>query len=350
MIQQNLLHWYAQNKRNLPWRSTKDPYLIWLSEVILQQTRVAQGLPYYLRFVENFPTVKHLAAASLDQVLKLWQGLGYYSRGRNLHATALMVMDSFDGQFPSSYKELITLKGIGDYTAAAIASFSSNEAVAVLDGNVYRVLSRFFANQTPINTTQGKKVFSELATSFLNKKQAAEHNQAIMELGALVCKPTQPDCPNCPLQAKCQAFQTGKQTTFPAKIPKKKPQDVYFYYFLINRNGRIAVFQRPEKGIWHGLFDLPLIESTRELEAQELQKECLSNLGLNMNLKSFKKPDYECKHLLTHKTIKAVFYELLEVSENVIYPEPLQWLSLTKIKSLPVSRLFHKYQEAKHLH
>ena len=207
-----LVKWYNNNKRDLPWRHTKNAYIIWLSEVILQQTRVEQGLPYFYRFVEKYPDVSSFAAASEDDILKLWQGLGYYSRGRNMLKTARMVQEQYNGRFPDTYNELIKLKGIGEYTAAAISSFSSNEARAVVDGNVYRVLARYLGISEPINSTKGKKIFQEIANDFLNKKNAALHNQAMMEFGAMLCKPKNPACGICPVNTTCYAFMHNATT------------------------------------------------------------------------------------------------------------------------------------------
>lgn len=202
-----IINWYQQNKRDLPWRTTNDPYFIWLSEIILQQTRVDQGMSYYLKFTQTFPTISHLAKADNEKVMKLWQGLGYYSRARNLHTTSQIVHSDHKGQFPDSYESILELKGVGEYTAAAIASFAFNKPHAVVDGNVYRVLARVFGILTPIDSTQGKKEFRELAETLLNKKDPALHNQAIMEFGALQCKPVNPDCSSCPLQSMCYAFE-----------------------------------------------------------------------------------------------------------------------------------------------
>ena len=214
LFSKKLKHWYSNNKRELPWRQTKDPYFIWLSEIILQQTQVNQGLPYYVKFTENFPTIYHLASADESAVLKLWQGLGYYSRARNLHATAKYVVSELDGKFPNNYKDLIKLKGIGDYTASAIASICFNEATAVVDGNVYRVLSRYFGIDTPINSSKGAKVFKQLAQELIDLKDPATFNQAIMEFGATQCKPQNPDCKICPFNASCIAFKKIGITAF----------------------------------------------------------------------------------------------------------------------------------------
>src|SRR5476651_1274966 len=219
---ESLAHWYTQNRRDLPWRNTTDPYTIWLSEIILQQTRVEQGMPYYYRFAEKYPTVGHFAAAHEDDILKLWQGLGYYSRGRNMLKTAQLVQQQYNGEFPKTYDELIKLKGVGEYTAAAISSFSSNEAKAVVDGNVYRVLARYFGIDEPINSTQGKKTFQAIADDLLNKQQPGQHNQAMMEFGAMLCKPKNPACGICPVRTGCHAFLNNAVTALPVKLNKLK--------------------------------------------------------------------------------------------------------------------------------
>ena len=220
---EEIIEWYQLHKRDLPWRNTNDPYIIWLSEIIMQQTRVEQGMPYFNRFAEKYPTVKQFANAKEEEILKLWQGLGYYSRGRNMHHTAKIVMEEHAGYFPSSYDSLIKLKGIGEYTAAAISSFSSNEAKAVVDGNVFRLLSRYFGIDTPINSGKGKKLFTELANELLDKSQAGEFNQAIMEFGSLQCKPKNPDCLACPLQVGCEAKKSNRIQELPIKIKSETP-------------------------------------------------------------------------------------------------------------------------------
>ncbi|HEY0769642.1 MAG TPA: A/G-specific adenine glycosylase, partial [Sphingobacteriaceae bacterium] len=225
-----IVKWYSENKRSLPWRETKDPYRIWLSEIILQQTRVAQGLPYYLRFVERFPTVSHLASAPQDEVLRLWQGLGYYTRARNLQKCAQTIVEKYSRKFPRTYAELISLPGIGEYTAAAIASISFNEKVAVVDGNVFRVLSRVFGIDTPINSAEGKKGFSKLANDLIHETAPADYNQGLMEFGALFCTPKNPKCEECVFRKSCHAFQNGLQQQLPVKLKSKASRKRYFYY------------------------------------------------------------------------------------------------------------------------
>ncbi|MGC4041275.1 MAG: A/G-specific adenine glycosylase [Flavobacterium sp.] len=258
----SLIQWYLQNKRDLPWRNTTDPYAIWLSEIMLQQTRVAQGLPYFLRFTAAFPTVFDLAKADEEQVLKLWQGLGYYSRARNLHATAKHIAFELDGVFPKSYSALLKLKGIGEYTAAAIASFSYNEAVPVVDGNVFRVLSRYFDIETDIASAGAKKEFAQLAAALIPEGKANVFNQAIMEFGALQCVPKNPDCASCIFNGSCLALQKKKVGQLPVKLKKLKVTSRYFNYLVFSDDsGNTIIRKRTEKGIWHNLYEFPLLET-----------------------------------------------------------------------------------------
>ncbi|MCL4118529.1 UNVERIFIED_CONTAM: hypothetical protein GTU68_061181 [Idotea baltica] len=260
-----LIHWYSINKRNLPWRETTDPYCIWLSEIILQQTQVKQGLPYYNAFLAEFPSVFHLAKAKEAQVLKLWQGLGYYSRARNLHATAKHVVDELNGKFPNNYKDLLKLKGVGDYTASAISSICFNEVAAVVDGNVYRALSRYFGIDTPINSSNGTKEFKLLAEELIDKKQPAEFNQAIMEFGARQCKPKNPDCTSCPFQNSCVALQKNLVGELPVKIKSAKAKKKYFNFLVfISEDHKTILEKREGKGIWQNLYQFPLIETKAE--------------------------------------------------------------------------------------
>ena len=260
-----LIEWYLQNKRDLPWRNTTNPYPIWLSEIILQQTRVAQGMPYFYAFLESFPTVKELAIADEQQVLKLWQGLGYYSRARNLHQTAQYIANELDGVFPNSYAGLIQLKGIGEYTAAAIASFAYNEPVPVVDGNVFRVVSRYFGIESDISAGKTKKEFTALAAELLSKEQPALFNQAIMEFGAMHCTPKNPDCENCIFNSSCVALQKGLVGQLPFKSKKIKIRKRYFNYIVLqDKKGNTKIQQRTDKGIWHNLYEFPLFETTQE--------------------------------------------------------------------------------------
>jgi A/G-specific adenine glycosylase len=259
-----LIQWYLQNKRDLPWRNDINPYTIWLSEIMLQQTRVAQGLPYFLRFTSAFPTVFDLANAEEEEVLKLWQGLGYYSRARNLHKTAKQIAFEFNGEFPKNYSELLHLKGIGDYTAAAIASFAYNENVPVVDGNVFRVLSRYFDVETNIASSGAKKEFTHLAAELLPKGQANIFNQAIMEFGALQCVPKNPDCGNCIFNDSCLALQKKKVAQLPVKSKKTKVTNRYFNYLVFSdETNKTIICKRIQKGIWHNLYEFPLLETEK---------------------------------------------------------------------------------------
>jgi A/G-specific adenine glycosylase len=307
-----LTHWYLQNKRDLPWRNTVNPYFIWLSEIMLQQTRVAQGLPYFLRFTEAFPTVFDLAKASEEEVLKLWQGLGYYSRARNLHKTAQQVAFEFKGEFPKSYTELLKLKGIGEYTAAAIASFSYNESVPVVDGNVYRVLSRYFDIETDIASAGAKKEFTKLAAELLPKGQANLFNQAIMEFGALQCVPKNPDCGNCVFNDSCAALQKKKVTLLPVKSKKVKVRTRHFNYLVFADEGENTLLQkRTQKGIWHNLYEFPLLETDNELIENELlelmqNQQFVSNEVLGIHWYNSE----TTVHKLTHQHLNINFWRI----------------------------------------
>ena len=306
---QELITWYRIHKRELPWRETTDPYIIWLSEIIMQQTRVEQGMPYFRRFAENYPTVADFASASEDEILKQWQGLGYYSRGRNMHHTAQMVMEDHGGYFPSKYDELIKLKGVGEYTAAAISSFSANEAKAVVDGNVFRLLSRYFGIDTPINSGAGKKIFTEIANQVMDKAQAGIYNQAAMEFGSLQCKPAKPDCSVCPLQAGCNAFYTRRIDTLPVKLKAAKVRDRYFNFILAVKDQAVLMQKRGEKDIWLNLYQLPLFESPGSIHAVQLLQDVdfIQTFGQNVTVKRIYEP---VTHLLSHQRLHAQFIEI----------------------------------------
>jgi A/G-specific adenine glycosylase len=297
-----LVQWYLANKRDLPWRNTTDAYTIWLSEIILQQTRVEQGLPYFNRFVEKYPTASDFAAAHEDEVLKLWQGLGYYSRGRNMLKTARLVRQMYNGVFPESYDELIKLKGIGEYTAAAISSFSSNEARAVVDGNVYRVLARYFGIYDAINSTTGKKTFQSLATNLLNKQNPALHNQAMMEFGAMLCKPKNPACGICPVHVGCAAFLNNATTVLPVKLKTVKVRERFLNYFLVTEGNTVLMNKRGDKDIWANMYDLPMVETPEMLPAHELAKlpEVTAIFGDELNIIE---DTAVIKHILTHQRL-----------------------------------------------
>lgn len=335
-----LVDWYDNNKRDLPWRDTTDPYIIWLSEVILQQTRVNQGYDYFVRFTERFPSVVDLAKADEHEVLKLWQGLGYYSRARNLHKAAQMVMTNFGGVFPSNYKDILSLNGIGGYTAAAIASFSYNQPYAVVDGNVYRVLSRIFAIDTPIDTTQGKKDFALLAQALLDDRNAGLHNQSIMEFGALQCVPVSPDCSICPAVDMCVAYAKNNVSAYPQKQGKTKVRHRYFNYLDIHEGNDRFLNKRAERDIWQGLYEFPLIMTDEKVDLQYLIAlpafhELLGDAMLKCI--SF---EVEYKHVLSHQIIHATFYRL--VVANFDSKDYLR-IETGKVGEYAVSRLVEKY-------
>ena len=307
-----LIQWYLQNKRDLPWRNTQDPYPIWLSEIMLQQTRVAQGLPYFLSFTNAFPTIFDLANASEEQVLKLWQGLGYYSRARNLHQTAQHIAFNLNGVFPNSYKELLLLKGIGDYTAAAIASFAYEEAVPVVDGNVFRVLSRYFALETDIAVTSSKKEFAALAFELMPKDNPALFNQAIMEFGALQCVPKNPNCEICVMNSSCLALQLKKVSVLPVKSKKLKVKHRFFNYLVFeDPKGHTAIQKRTGKGIWHNLYEFPLVETDDEIDFEVLAKIVTNRFYAPKEIVSIA-PFYSKNpiHKLTHQHLHITFWRI----------------------------------------
>ncbi|MBN4081780.1 A/G-specific adenine glycosylase [bacterium AH-315-C07] len=336
--------WYSVNKRDLPWRHTKDPYKIWLSEIILQQTRVDQGLPYYLTFVKHYPDVKTLADASEDRILKDWQGLGYYSRARNLHATAKEVVEKYNSEFPNSYKELISLKGVGSYTAAAIASLAFNLPYAVVDGNVYRVLSRFLGINEPIDSSKGKKIFESAAREKLDKDDPGTYNQAIMEFGARQCMPVKPNCDACPLIQSCHAYNTNRISLLPVKQGKIKQRKRFFNYLVINENETIYIEKRTSNDIWKNLYQFPLIESDKLLSEDELYSttEWIDIFG-KKPVKIVKRSK-EFKHTLSHQKISAQFFEIDFKHDNQYRPK-LQLKSVLKenIIEYAVPKLIDKY-------
>ena len=308
----SLIQWYLQNKRDLPWRNSTNPYTIWLSEIMLQQTRVAQGLPYFLRFIEAFPTVFDLDKADEEAVLKLWQGLGYYSRARNLHKTAKQIAFEFQGEFPKSYSELVKLKGVGEYTAAAIASFAYNETIPVVDGNVFRVLSRYFDVDTDIASAEAKKEFTQLAAALIPKNQANIFNQAIMEFGALQCVPKNPDCSACVFNDSCLALQMKKVAQLPVKSKKIKVTNRYFNYLVFSDdNDNTTISKRTQKGIWHNLYEFPLLET----ETSETVETILA-LIKNQNFVENKITEIELynvdtiRHKLSHQHLHIKFWKI----------------------------------------
>ncbi|MAP53630.1 A/G-specific adenine glycosylase [Altibacter sp.] len=318
-----LIAWYLQNRRMLPWRATSNPYFIWLSEIILQQTRVAQGLPYYLKFIKAFPTIEALAEAQEAEILKLWQGLGYYSRARNLHAAAKYVVNDLQGEFPKSYKELLQLKGVGDYTASAIASICYGEPTAVVDGNVYRVLSRIFGIETPINSTQGIKDFKLLAQELLDPSQPGTYNQAIMEFGAQYCVPQNPYCAGCIFNDHCEAVINNKVSMLPVKLKKTAIKKRYFNYLVVlSEDRRTLLRQRTQKGIWRQLYEFPLIESVSEVSMTQLKSmEAFKEFSEEIPIEDvYLYNDEPIIHKLSHQHLYTSFWivECLEAPPDAI--------------------------------
>lgn len=330
-----LLPWYRAHHRPLPWRGDPDPYRVWLSEVILQQTRVDHGLAYWQRFTERYPTVKDLAAAPEGDVLKLWQGLGYYSRARNLLAAARQVVKDHGAAFPSTHAELLKLKGVGDYTAAAIASICFGRPDAVVDGNVFRVLARVFGIETPIDSTAGRKEFRALAGRLLDPAHPGDHNQAVMELGATVCTPKNYTCLLCPLQARCVAFTTGRIDTLPVKAGVTRTRDRFFNYLHIATAKGLYLRQRTGKDIWQGLWELPLIESEKPLSAKAMP----ARLGKGWRVLS--RSD-EVKHVLSHQIIQAVFWEAVPPKG---FKPPADWVPVppADLERYAVPRLLERW-------
>ena len=310
-FQSQLLEWYLQSHRPLPWKGVKDPYVIWLSEIILQQTRVEQGMPYFLRFVERYPNVQNLANAPEDEVMKLWEGLGYYSRARNMHAAAQYITNELGGQFPDTYKGILALKGVGPYTAAAISSFAFNLPYAVLDGNVFRVLARFFGIGLPIDSSSGKKLFNSLAQHLLDQKNPARYNQAIMDFGATHCTPKKPLCADCSLNKKCKAFIQNRVDELPLKSKKIKRRTRFFTYLIINEGTEVWIRKRTEKDIWKNLYEFPLIET----EDNSLHfSEKIKGFGFSSLIPAgsfeLEKTSPSYQQQLTHQKIVANFVEI----------------------------------------
>ena len=330
--------WYRLNKRELPWRKTNDPYLIWLSEIILQQTRVVQGLSYYLKFTHNYPTVFDLANASEQDVLKDWQGLGYYSRARNLHATAKVIASEYKGVFPKTFLEIKKLKGIGDYTAAAISSFAFNLPHAVVDGNVYRVLSRVFNIDLPIDSIEGKKYFAQLAKELLPNHDAAIHNQAIMEMGAIQCLPTNPLCDSCPLLEKCLSYHLKNTHERPVKVKKTKTRDRFFHFLIFQKDNQVFLEKRESKDIWKHLFQFPLIETSEELTTNDIKKIIFEKFELMPIFQSEK-----VFHILSHQKINARFYFFDCFPPNL--PSAFIRIKKKDIQDFPLPRLIDRFIE-----
>ena len=336
-----LIEWYQNNRRDLPWRRTKNPYLIWISEIILQQTRVAQGYDYYQRFVKRFPDVFSLADADEDEVMKYWQGLGYYSRARNLHAAARSMAEA--GGFPKTYNEVLALKGVGGYTAAAICSFAYGMPYAVVDGNVYRVLSRWLGIETPIDSTEGKRIFAEVAAELLDKAQPGLYNQAIMDFGALQCTPVSPNCMFCPFIDTCVARQKGLVDTLPVKQHKAKVTNRYFNYIYVRMGAHTLINKRTGNDIWKNLYELPLIETESEVPEEKFYalpqwQEMLAE----GEVPSVRLVQKGVKHVLSHRVIYANFYEVI-LPENAASFAQYQRIRIEDLHKFAVSRLVNQF-------
>ncbi len=335
---------HFQNKRKMPWKGEKDPYKIWLSEIILQQTRVEQGLSYYNRFVEKYPAIQQLAKAPDQEVFKLWEGLGYYNRCRNLLFTARLIVKEYKGIFPNQYENLLGLKGVGPYTAAAIASFAYNLPYAVVDGNVFRVLSRFFGIDTAIDSTAGKKIFSELANEVLDKQYPALFNQAIMDFGATVCKPMMPLCIECPARKHCTAYAAGKVNRLPVKEKTLQRKHRWFYYFLFEYRGTCLVNKRNDRDIWQHLFEFYLVETESAMVWDEGKvKEWLQ---AQYGIGDVERIDLSTVHTqqLTHQQIKGQYIHV-KLSRKPAFLKHYQWQPLGRLKELPFPRFITQYLE-----
>lgn len=340
MISTLLLQWYEDNKRDLPWRDIASPYKIWLSEIILQQTRVDQGLDYYNRFISSFPDIQVLADAAVDDVLKVWQGLGYYTRARNLHATANTIVKDYGGIFPDSYEKLRLLKGIGDYTAAAVASFAFRKPVALVDGNVYRVITRLFDLHTPINTADGKKAVFRLASELLDKERPHIYNQAIMEFGALVCLPRNPRCTSCVLAVSCLSLQHGTTSALPVKKYRKKYRTRHFNYLVLTNQTTTLITKRNGKDIWNSLYEFPLIETDEEQGFETLiTKEPWCHL---LNNEPFLAGSTTYLHKLSHQQLICRFFEVVSETE---LPQSSNFIRVpfAGLKKFAVPRIIDRY-------
>lgn len=342
---QILQNWYHIYKRDLPWRDVSDPYLIWISEIILQQTRVAQGMDYYLRFVLRFPDVLSLAEAEEQEVLKYWQGLGYYSRARNLHKAARQIAENYGGRFPHDHAEILKLSGIGTYTAAAIASFAFNQPYAVVDGNVYRVLSRVFGIDSPIDSPRGQKEFAALAAELLDSENAGTHNQAIMEFGALQCVPVNPDCEICPLKDNCEALKTTSVEKLPVKERKTKIKSRYFNYLFIKHENQTFLQKRESQDIWKNLYEFPLIESEKLFTIEELiEQDEFKTLFPDTTALKISSIYYDFKHILTHRHIFARFF-MIETDKTNSHYKKFGKTLIDNMDHLPISRLTELFLE-----
>jgi len=338
LARSRLQNWYTENKRDLPWRSEPTPYHIWLSEIILQQTRVAQGMDYYLRFVDAFPTVYLLASAEEDQILKLWQGLGYYNRARNLHAAAKQVVKMHGGIFPDQYQGLLELKGVGPYTAAAIASIAYQLPHAAVDGNVIRVIARLHGIETPVDQGPTLKDIQGLADAFLSKELPGDHNQAMMELGAMICTPRKPNCVACPLRPECKAQKLGLIEVIPVKSKKVKRRSRYFHYLIVNDGEKTAIQQRNEKDIWAGLYEFPLIETA--VDESLTDEEIKAHFGLDRI--NVIRVNPAAKHVLSHQDIHTRFYHVALSLDQVAN---CKLVTFEELHTFALPRLIDRYLE-----
>ena len=341
-FQKNLLEWYHISKnRDMPWKGVKDPYKIWLSEIILQQTRVEQGTSYYLNFIKKYPDVTALSKADEKEVFKLWEGLGYYNRCRNLLFTARFISNELKGKFPKTYSTILSLKGVGPYTAAAIASFAYGLPHAVVDGNVTRILSRFFGIKVPIDTTKGKLLFTELADSLLDKKNPARYNQAIMDFGATVCKPKAPACESCPFSGLCLAFNTNKVSALPIKSKSIQKKERWFYFTLASYKEELLVKRRTEKDIWRGLYAFHLTEASAEAQPEKMALQVIKEV-FHHSKTTLIKISKSFTQQLTHQTIHACFIHL-RLTKKIVLEDGYEWIAQDKIKDLGFPRVIANY-------
>lgn len=340
-FQETVNNWYRQNKRDLPWRGTNDAYVIWLSEIIMQQTRVEQGLPYFNRFLSAFPSVQDFAQASETEILNLWQGLGYYSRGRNMLYTAREVLRLHNGVFPTDYSTLLTLKGVGSYTAAAISSFSSGAQQAVVDGNVFRLFARYFGIDIPINGTPGKKYFGDLAQELIQGQDASVYNQAVMEFGALQCKPKSPNCPICPLQIDCYARKNNLVESLPVKLKPGAKRIRHLNYFLCTNGDQLLVNKRTSADIWQHLYDFPSIEthSAVDFKDPEFIAQVQEHFGKLVSINRLS----SIKHVLTHQIIYVQFFALDNYIINFNNTVDYKWVSWADLEFLPQSKVISSF-------
>lgn len=340
-----LARWYHDHKRELPWRKTRDPYAIWVSEIILQQTRVVQGIDYYHNFISRFPDLQSLAKAEIEEVLRVWQGLGYYSRARNMHTAARQITMDYGGVFPSSYKEMLKLKGVGPYTAAAIASIAFNEPRAVLDGNVHRVIARLFGLSDPPGMNGAKCGICRKADTLLDRKEPGIHNQAIMEFGALICTPASPSCRSCPLQGHCEAFLKNQVMELPVRRKKIKQKHRYFHYLIMQSGNRILIRQRTHRDIWQHLFEFPLIETGGPMSPGHLMESPSWKQLFRHKRGKPVRISNTIRHVLTHQVIHAKFYHLDYFPADNTNKSAFQEVSLSEISKFPVPKLIENYLE-----